>query len=361
MPELKASSMPILARTDIIIIGAGPAGSSTAAAAAAHGASVMMLERKRQIGLPVQCAEYVPLNMDDEIPVPAESIAQRVEGFITLIEGEQAAQTRAPGYILHRDIFEHYLGRRAAEAGAKVWTGVRAEAITQDGVLVCEQGKYGMIKGKIIVGADGPFSLVAKTMQCPSQGLAYARQYTVQLRKPLNWAYIFFDRSCPGGYGWLFPKKNLANLGVSVDLNLGGRLINALELLQGKLIHEGVIESEVIRTTGGAIPAAGPRKRTQIGNYILVGDAAGHTHPVSGEGIFPAIVAGKIAGKLAADSVNTNDFQLIEQYPLQWSARLGKFLDRGVDKKKYYNQRWGEEDFTTLVHKTWFAFSEYFK
>lgn len=359
--EFEIDELPILAKADVVVIGAGPAGSSAAATAAAGGVSVLMVDKKEQIGLPVQCAEYVPLSLAAEVPVPADCIAQRVEGFITYIHREQVAQTRAPGYILNRDVFDRYLAERAVQSGVKLLTKTKAAAVTDQGVLINEQGKSSIVKAGIIIGSEGPKSVVAQAIHCPPQALAYAKQITVKLRKKTQWAQIYFSPSIPGGYAWLFPKNDRANVGVSIDLSLGGSVATALTEFQQYLFKEGVISEEVIRTTGGVIPIGGPRMRMQQKNLILVGDAAGHTHPISGEGIFPAIVAGKIAGSLAADSIRTGDLNVLTQYPWQCFARFGEFTKRGFARKVEYNRNWEKTDFSDLVRKTWFAFPEYFE
>lgn len=358
--EFGIDELPILAKSDVVVIGAGPAGSSAAVAAAAGGVTVLMLDKKEQIGLPVQCAEYVPLSLAAEVPVPAECIAQRVEGFITYIHREQVAQTRAPGYILNRDVFDLYLAERAVRAGVKLFTKAKAVAVTDQGVLINQQGKLSMVKAGVVIGSEGPKSVVAQAIHCPPQVLAYAKQITVKLRKKSQWAQIYFSPSIPGGYAWLFPKNDLANVGVSIDLSLGGKVATALAEFQQYLIKEGVISEEVIRTTGGAIPIGGPRMMQQK-NLMLVGDAAGHTHAISGEGIFPAIVAGKIAGSLAVDSIRTGDVNVLKQYPLQCFTRFGEFVKRGFERKVEYNSNWGKMEFSVLVRKTWFAFPEYFE
>jgi len=358
--EFEIDEPPILAKSDVVVIGAGPAGSSAAATAAAGGVSVLMLDKKEHIGLPVQCAEYVPLSLAAEVPVPAACIAQRVEGFITYIHREQVAQTRAPGYILNRDVFDRYLAERAVQSGVKLFTKAQAVAVKDQGVLINKQGRS-MVKAGIVIGSEGPKSVVAQAIHCPPQVLAYAKQITVKLRKRLQWAQIYFSPSSPGGYAWLFPKNNLANVGVSIDLSLGGNIATALAEFQQYLIKEGVISEEVIRTTGGAIPIGGPRLRMQQKNLMLVGDAAGHTHPISGEGIFPAIVAGKIAGSLAVDSIRSGDINLLAQYPWQCFTRFGEFIKRGFERKVEYNRNWEKTDFSVLVRKTWFAFPEYFE
>ncbi|MHB8073009.1 geranylgeranyl reductase family protein [Desulfosporosinus fructosivorans] len=359
--EFGIDELPILAKSDVVVIGAGPAGSSAAAAAAAGGVSVLMLDKKEKIGLPVQCAEYVPLSLAEEVPIPVACIAQSVEGFITYIQREQVAQTRAPGYILNRDVFDPYLAERAVQSGVKLLTRAQAVAVTNLGVLINNQGELSMVKAGIIIGSEGPKSVVAQAIRCPPQHLAYAKQITVKLRKRSQWAQIYFSPSIPGGYAWLFPKNDLANVGVSIDLSLGGSVATVLTEFQQYLVEEGVIGEEVIRTTGGAIPIGGPRLRMQQKNLMLIGDAAGHTHPISGEGIFPAIVAGKIAGSLAAESIRSGDLNVLTRYSEDYLKRFGEFIKRGFEKKIEYNDNWEKANFSVLVRRTWFAFPEYFE
>ena len=359
--EFEIDELPILAEGDVVVIGAGPAGSSAAATAASGGVAVLMLDKKEQIGLPVQCAEYVPLSLAAEVPVPTDCIAQRVEGFITYINREQVAKTRAPGYILNRDVFDRYLAERAVQSGVKLFTKAQAVAVTDQGVLINQQGTLSIVKARVVIGSEGPKSVVAQAMGCPPQVLAYAKQFTVKLRKRSPWAHIYFSPAIPGGYAWLFPKNGLANVGVSIDLSLGGNVARALAEFQQYLIKEGVISEEVMRTTGGAIPIGGPRLKMQQKNLMLVGDAAGHTHPISGEGIFPAIVAGKIAGSLAVDSIETSDLNVLTQYSTQYLARFGEFIERGFKRKVEYNRNWEKTDFSVLIRNAWFAFPEYFK
>jgi len=347
-------------KADVVVIGAGPAGSAAAATAAGGGATVLLLDKKVQIGLPVQCAEYVPLSLAAEVPMPAQCIAQKVEGFTTHINREQVAQTHAPGYILNRDVFDRYLAERAVQAGGKLLTNTQAIEVTDQGVVINNQGKLSMVQASVIIGAEGPKSVVAQAMGCEPQALAYAKQITVKLRKRLKWARIYFSPSIHGGYAWVFPKNDWANVGVSLDLSLGGSVATALREFQQYLIHEGVISEEVLRTTGGAIPIGGPRIRTQQNNLMLVGDAAGHTHAISGEGIFQAIVAGKIAGFLAANSIQTGDLNVLTQYPDQCAKRFGDFIQRGLQRKDEYNRYKEKMGFSELVRKTWFAFPEYF-
>lgn len=355
------NELPLADKADIVVIGAGPAGSSAAAAAAVGGVSVLMLEKKAQVGRPVQCAEYVPLSLAAEVPLPAECIGQRVEGFVTYIQGKQVAQTRAPGYLLNREVFDQYLAERAVQAGVRLLTATKAAAVEGQTVLINRQGKAARVEAGIIIGAEGPQSLVARAMGCPPQALAYASQVTVKLRKRSQWAHIYFSPFFPGGYAWLFPKSGLANVGVSIDGRLGGNPGAALGEFREYLSREGMIGEEVIRRTGGAIPIGGPRGRMQRENLMLVGDAAGHTHPISGEGIFPAIVAGKIAAALAVDSIRGGDVKLLNQYHLQCSTRFGEFTQRGLARKVEYHSKWEKGDFPALVRRSWFAFPEYFE
>ena len=114
---------------DAIVIGAGPAGASAALPMARAGLSVLMIERRRRVGFPVQCAEYIPRILAGEVNAPEAAVAQRVGTLRTFIEGTLAAENEWPGVILNRVVFDRHLAERAVAAGATLWTNCAVSAV----------------------------------------------------------------------------------------------------------------------------------------------------------------------------------------------------------------------------------------
>ena len=150
---------------DVVIIGAGPAGSCAARTAAQAGARVLLLEARRTVGVPVQCAEYVPIRLRDALGEawPGEVVVQRVEAMRTFLPDGTVQETPAPGMLIDRAAFDQHLARLAVRAGAELWTGTRAIACSERGVLARRRdGSVVEIKATVIIGADGPRSTVAR-------------------------------------------------------------------------------------------------------------------------------------------------------------------------------------------------------
>ncbi len=190
-----------------MVIGAGPAGSTAARFAARKGVSVILLERREKVGLPVRCAEYVPLPVSRYVELNRPGIlVQSVRAMQTFIPGESVKETAVPGAMIYRDRLDQELADLAVKAGALLKTGT--QAWTRQGDQVVARGKEGLVKisSRVIIGADGPSSQVARWMGNGHKEFLIAAQYRVFLRRPLDHTHIYFRPYITGGYGWLFPK-----------------------------------------------------------------------------------------------------------------------------------------------------------
>jgi flavin-dependent dehydrogenase len=143
-------------RYDILIVGAGPAGSSAAQMAAETGASVLMIERKKLIGEPVHCAEFIPKQLLGELGCNKDFIVQPVKGMKSILPDNEIVETTAPGLMINRNIFDLALAQKAKETGANIWTETRALEYDNGSVIAEKNGEHIRIKADIIIGADGP-------------------------------------------------------------------------------------------------------------------------------------------------------------------------------------------------------------
>jgi len=287
----------MIERADILVLGLGPAGASAARAAAQRGRRVVALERKRKAGIPVQCAEFVPAMIDAEV---AGAVRQRIQAMATFVEDEAAdLQPDFPGQMLDRAAFDAGLVARAAQAGADCRLDRRVIRIAKDGTVHLADG--GRLRARVIVGADGPRSQAGRAIGSVNTDLVETRQVTVPLRQSHAATDIFLSADMPGGYGWLFPKGGVANLGAGVVPAHRGSLKRILERLHASLGDR--VGREILATTGGVIPVGGmlqPWGRLEETLVLLAGDAAGLANPVTGAGIAAAVQSGRLAGEAAA-------------------------------------------------------------
>jgi digeranylgeranylglycerophospholipid reductase len=287
---------------DVVVVGLGPAGSRAATAAAAEGVRVVALERREEAGRPVQCAEFVPALLDQDVAGLASVTVQTIERMLTFVEEDAADETsNFPGRMIDRAGFDHLLAEQAARAGVICRYGVSVVAVARDGTILVSDGSR--LRPRLLIGADGPRSRVGAAFGAINHALVETRQVTVPLLRPHDATDIFLRADYVGGYAWLFPKRTVANLGLGLDPKLSSRLKPLLIELQRQLVDEGRTGREASCLTGGAIPVGGRLGAVgAIGDLpvLLAGDAAGLTNPVTGAGIAAAVQSGTMAGAAAA-------------------------------------------------------------
>jgi flavin-dependent dehydrogenase len=214
------------------------------------------------------------------------------------------------------------------------------------------------VRSSLVIGADGPRSTVGRWIGQVNEAFVEARQVEVVLEEPRDYTSVIFCPEFPGGYGWLFPKGKTANVGVGVSRALGGDVRQALDHLLDLL---GISVSRIIGRTGGVVPVGGTVDSIQEGHVLLVGDAAGHTHPITGAGVFSAVVSGELAGRAAGRFVRGGGLDALAEYPGEWSAFMGGMLAHALTKRETLDRSWSDDavQLSTVLRETWIAFRAY--
>jgi geranylgeranyl reductase family protein len=302
-------------RVDVLVLGLGPAGASAAAAAARRGCKVVALDRKRQPGVPVQCAELVPGLLD----VDPGAVRQRIDSMATFVEDDAAdLNPDFPGRMLDRAAFDAALVRTARDAGADCRFGCFFKGVPP-------------LRPAVIIGADGPHSRAGAAIGSVNRDIVETRQITVALLAPYSATDIFLSARIPGGYGWFFPKGEVANVGVGVVPAARGRLKEILSALHARLAREKRVGAQTLAVTGGAIPVGGMLEAAGFLDEALVllaGDAAGLANPVTGAGIAAAVQSGRMAGEAAAEFLSTGRTAYREELDGLFGAALGRAVRR---------------------------------
>jgi digeranylgeranylglycerophospholipid reductase len=347
---------------DILVIGLGPAGACAAYAAAEAGASVLAVDRRSRAGHPVQCAEFVPAMLGQEVPALDPVARQRIHAMITKVEDDAPdLKDRFPGHIIDREAFDAALVERAAAAGADCRFATPVETIAHDGRVMLAGGE--IRAPRAIIGADGPHSPAGKAIGRPNTDFVETRQITVPLRMPHTATDIFLAAEIEGGYGWLFPKGEVANLGVGVVPAAKARLKPLLEALRTALLDEGRIGPEILGHTGGAIPVGGmldPVSALGGVPVLLAGDAAGLTNPVTGAGISSAVASGTMAGRAAADWL-AGDAGALDDYAEELADLFKPALDRALRRRCEILDSYagGQTPTRDVLRRGWIAYPEY--
>lgn len=347
-------------RCDVLVVGLGPAGSSAAAAAARAGCSVIALERKKVVGVPVQCAEFIPLPMARY--AREEARAQPIAGMATFLPSGELGRRAFGGLMIRRDRFDQALARAAAGSGALLWTDSALQALDTAARVarVSTPGGLRELGYRLVVAADGPLSQVAALLGLPRLPVVNTRQYTVALAKPHRDTDIWLSSRYPGGYAWLFPKGTVANLGLGIDQAFETDLKAPLDELHANLVESGRVGSEILLRTGGPIPVGGLRARLVEKGVLFAGDAAGLTHPVTGAGIAAAVASGQSAGE-AAGAWLSGVGGVLEAYEEDMCEQFGPSLERGLAVRRRMAEAWRRRSDDDASHRRgWIAFAEYY-
>ncbi len=219
---------------DVVVVGAGPAGSMAAKTAAEQGLNVLLVEKRQEIGTPVRCAEGISReSIERFFEVEKKWIAAEVTGAkiyapdkTEIVMSEEMAGNEV-GYVLERKIFDRHVARLAAKAGAEVY--VKTAMIDferKDGKIKLKLRRLGEeweVETKILIGADGVESKIGrkagiiKTLKL-NEVESCAQYLMTGLDIDENYTYFYLGREiAPGGYAWIFPKGNSsANVGIGV-------------------------------------------------------------------------------------------------------------------------------------------------
>lgn len=286
---------------DLIVIGAGPAGSMAADTAAAEGLSVLLLEEHKQVGVPVTCAEGLSRStITDYLDIESNWVAQSLKGSIVRGPSNKEFKIEYPnsGWVLERSIFDAALAQRAQTHGAVLKTQAKALDIKGNSVVVAEKEGTKEYRFKYVIGADGIVSRVGRWLgidtRLRTDEIEVCAEYTLAgVSTEPHYAYLVFGTErTPGGYAWVFPKSNnIANVGLGISPVCAKQ--SAKHYLD-QWVQAEFKDCHILRRIFGGVPAK-VLPRISGTNFFLVGDAARLTDPLSGAGIANGIKSGVIA------------------------------------------------------------------
>jgi digeranylgeranylglycerophospholipid reductase len=335
--------------TDVLVVGAGPAGSMTAKWAAMSGARVLMIEKRQEIGSPVRCGEGMSKSWIADVGIkPGKWINLEVEGARIYSPREQCLEINEKnagnevGYVVERDGFDKQLAIDAANAGAEVMLKTAATSvIKEDGKIVGVKAKrFGepfTIRAPITVAADGFESQVGRWAGLPTNLMLKDMDTCLQYRmtnvdSDERYCDFYLGSCAPGGYVWIFPKGNgLANVGIGVQVSQIKTTAEAKSYLDKWIAkHPAYAKGKTIDIVGGGVSISPPIKQSVTDGLMIVGDAARMIDPLTGGGIANGCIAGKICGQVGAEAAATGNVSaaFLAKYDKAWRALLEEKLYR---------------------------------
>jgi digeranylgeranylglycerophospholipid reductase len=337
---------------DIIVVGAGPAGLLAARKASEKGAHVLLLEREKSLGKKV-CAEAISdtslkdSELDSRSFIVNEIVGARVyapdEGKSVKILGESIGEHG--GYVLDKRMYLEALADAARNAGVDLRLGTNVVDVQRNegsvNTIVKENGGTQTLSSKILIGCDGFGSVVARKFFNTSQmTFISCIQYTLEGCKIEDEDLLGFylgNDVAPRGYLWVFPKgKGIANVGLGVR---GTQAKAYLDKFLKK--HVDWFENSKTLSVGAApVVVSGQLDKVVSDNIMICGEAAGQIIPLTGAGIHTSLVAGRIAGRVAAEATSENDFteMKLSEYAVEFDKIWGSKIKRSLKALKVVEQ-----------------------
>lgn len=300
---------------DLVVVGAGPAGSQAARTAALRGLKVLLLDKKRfprckTCGGLISAKSLWALG----IPLP-EEVRERKISMVQLFgpDGETCLSHEAPflGWTADRSRLDAFLVEEACRAGAEFWPEAACRGIEQEKEgHISIRSTAGKLTAGAVIGADGVFSRVARSLsgRRPSPwrtGLALCAELPLPPAKieelfAGGHAVRFYCLPLPACFGWAFPYRDRVNLGIGAWAKAARDLVSLFPGFARQLQLAWGLKPRELKVRGAFLPAGGLCTRTGRGRVLLAGDAAGLTDPFSGEGIFFALRSGQLAAEVLA-------------------------------------------------------------
>ena len=345
---------------DVIVVGAGPSGATAAEDLARSGHKVAFIDREGRIK---PCGGAIPPRLIADFFIPDDQIVAKVNTARMISPtGRQVDIPIENGYVgmVDREHFDAFLRQRAQDAGAHRYAGTFTK-ITRDadGTHVIYRDKVSgndmQLTTKLVIGADGARSNVARAEIKDGDKIPYVIAYHEIIEAPaanatydpLRCDVVYDGRISPDFYGWVFPHGKQASVGM-------GSMLKSVDVKQATAdlrAASGLTDCKTIRREGAPIPLK-PLDRWDNGrDVVLAGDAAGVVAPSSGEGIYYAMVGGRVAATAAAAclaSGRVKDLQLARKLFMQEHKQVFRVL--GAMQNAYYRSDERRERFVSLCH-----------
>jgi len=344
--------------SDLLVIGAGPAGSAAGIEAARAGLDVCVIDRAH-FPRPKTCGDAVSNSAAEIIQeLGAGEAFERapravVHGAAAIFpDGSRVRRSYGgrPGYIMERAVLDNLLRERLEESGARLLQGVGTRRLERvHDAVVGARGEGFSWRARAVIAADGPGSVAWTALAAPPprrRALALAiTAYVTGLPPASDAGYSehYFERDLPCGYGWVFPPvAGVANVGVYQRADryhdAGVPLAKLLETFMAR--HPDRFDGASIqgRTRSWQLPLASKRLPPAMAGLLTAGDAARFIDPLTGEGIWHALASGRLAARSAVaalegrglDRAAARRFQLHGAREIGWPSAVRAGIQRSV-------------------------------
>ena len=340
---------------DVVVVGGGPAGATAAHDLASQGHKVALVDKAGRIK---PCGGAIPPRLMRDFQIPPHLLKARVN-CATMISpsGKRVDMPIDNGYVgmVDRAEYDEWLRNRAAESGAARYSGTFERISRQNGhaivhIAAKDTGEPIELHAKLVVGADGALSKVGRQEVKGKTKFVFAYHEIVETppagEGDPNRCEIYYDaRVSPDFYAWIFPHGKTMSIGTG-SANKGFSLRDSVAMLRGQEKLDAV---RTIRREGAPIPLKPLKKWDNGRDVVLAGDAAGVVAPSSGEGIYYAMLGGRLAADAAAQCLKTGDAKALATARKRFMKLHGRvFFILGMMQYFWYANDKRREQFVSI-------------
>jgi digeranylgeranylglycerophospholipid reductase len=315
---------------DVVVIGAGPAGTIIGGTLARTGSDVLIIDKADFPGHKKVCGGAISKSFFEELDLPREIIEKESNKFVVHDPTGRAELSHESGFaIIERERFDTFLAQKAVENGARLSTSTTVTDVTVNSsraIIHCkkpQQGGNGRVEARLAVFADGAETLAYRTLKIGFQKkpectlLAAACDLKWKNNSWDSLDFFISEEVSPFGYGWIFPKRDSINVGVTILLS---ELKQNIRQHLDRLLKLERLES--LETTGYGfrlIPQA-VAKNMFSDSALVIGDAAGTADPITASGIQNAITNARTAAIVAEKALQNRSLtaDLLKGYEKEW-------------------------------------------
>jgi geranylgeranyl reductase family protein len=337
---------------DIAVVGAGPVGSTFSRYVAEKGLKVAIFEKKKEVGVPLQCAGLLGKRIKEVNILPEEVILNEIYGAClyspsnTMISMRRKNEPLA--YVLDRIAYDKYLAQLAVDKGAKLFLNHDITGVdTKNGEIHLKDKK---ISAEVIVGADGHSSIVSSEFNNDPKTVQ-AAQYLINTGKDSfdkDYFQVNVNSEISPGFLWTIPlSKSTARVGLFADHDyqaLTGILNRFLEN------NEKLKGAKILKKYHGKIPLYDSKKSIVKDRAILVGDSASQAKPTTGGGLIIGFICAKIASEIVYDAITAKNMDILKKYQKQFKKMYNNELKMQLKVQKTYESL-SDEDLDSVILK----------
>jgi geranylgeranyl reductase family protein len=316
---------------EVVVIGAGPAGARCAELLAAAGREVLMIEKDSYAGETNVCGGLLDASFASELHRPASRVKE-IDRWICHF-GSKVTEIKTRKISFARNRFDKYLAQRAVSEGAGLLNSTRAIAAKADseGISILtlnpKSGKKEAIRSNLAIFADGPTTLAQRVFgigfRWNPTNVAVGAIYEFEYDGSGDSYELFFDNTIsPWGYGWVIPKSDHLNIGVTcLNSKMTGRVKEYLDhFVHGEAVASWKFEYRKRRRFAAAPIPLAPAQMFSSDRVLVVGDAAGMVDAIWGGGMGHCLRGAECAAKVASEAVSHNryDANFLSKYDLLW-------------------------------------------